>query len=49
MPQKQKLSIEEKVKIVRECLQGNTGIREAARSVGVTRKSLPAQPLSTAD
>ena len=40
MLQKQKLSIEEKVKIVRECLQGNIGIREAARSVGVTTSTI---------
>ena len=40
MLQKQKLSIEEKVKIVRECLQGNIGIREAARSVGITTSTI---------
>ena len=35
MPQKQKLSLEEKVEIIEEYLRGNIGLREAARRVGV--------------
>ncbi len=35
MPMKQKLEIEEKVKIIREYLQGKIGLREGARESGV--------------
>jgi len=34
MPQKQKIAVEEKVRIVRECLGGKVSISEAAREVG---------------
>ena len=40
MPQKQKLSIEDKVKIIQEYLRGNIGIREAARRGGVAHGTI---------
>ena len=35
MPQKQKISAEEKVKLVLECLDNKISVQEAARRVGV--------------
>lgn len=40
MPQKQKLSIEEKVKLIQDYLKGKVGLREAARRGGVSRDSI---------
>lgn len=40
MPQKQKLSIEEKVKLIQDYLKGKLGLREAARKGGVSRDSI---------
>lgn len=35
MPQKQKISVEEKIKLVLECLENKISVQEAARSAGV--------------
>lgn len=35
MPQKQKISVEEKIKLVLECLENKICVQEAARSAGV--------------
>lgn len=40
MSRKQKLSLEEKVKIILDYLKGNTGICEAAQKGGVGRKTM---------
>ena len=40
MPQKQKLTVEEKVKIVRDCLKNRISISEAARKGGVDFKTI---------
>lgn len=40
MPQKQKLSIEEKVKLIQDYLKGKVGLREVARRGGVSRNSI---------
>ena len=40
MPQKQKLSPEEKVNLVRRCLNGEFGVCEAGRLVGVDKKTI---------
>ncbi len=40
MPQKGKISAEEKVRIVRKCIRGEAGIAEAVRECGVDKESL---------
>ena len=35
MPQKQKISVEEKIKLVLECLENKISVQEATRSAGV--------------
>lgn len=35
MPQKQKLGMKEKVRIVEQCLKGEMGISEASRKAGI--------------
>lgn len=40
MPQKQKIGVEEKVKIIMACKAGEVGIEEAARRAGVSRTTL---------
>ena len=40
MPQKQKLSIEEKIEITRDYLKGKTSKSEAARRGGVARDTI---------
>ena len=40
MPQKQKLSIEEKVELVQRCINGEISIRGAAQQAGVAPKSV---------
>ena len=40
MPQEQKLGIEEKIRIVRQCLEGEMGISEASREAGVDRATV---------
>ena len=40
MPQEQKLGIEEKIRIVRQCLEGKMGISEASREAGVDRAAV---------
>ena len=40
MPQKQTLSLGEKVEIIEEYLNGNMGLREAARKVGVVPNTI---------
>ena len=40
MPQKQKLCLEEKVKLIQDYLKGKIGLREAARRGDVSRDSI---------
>jgi len=40
MPQKQKIALEEKVRIVRDCLGGKVSISEAAREVGADNETV---------
>lgn len=40
MPQKQKLSIEKKIEIIRDCLNGRVGVSEAARRGGVSKETI---------
>jgi len=40
MPRREKLSPEEKVKLVRRCISGEIGVCEAAREVGVDHKTI---------
>lgn len=40
MPQKQKVSIDEKIQVIRDYLQGRIGIKEAARKGGVVSETI---------
>ena len=40
MPQKQKVAIEEKIRIVRECLKDKVSISEAAQRVGADHETI---------
>jgi transposase-like protein len=40
MPQKQKVAIEEKIRIVRECLKDKVSISEAAQRVGADHETM---------
>ena len=40
MPQKQKLSIEKKIEIIRDCLKGRVGMSEAARRGGISKETM---------
>lgn len=40
MPQKQKLSIEKKIEVIRDYLKGRIGISEAARRGGISKETM---------